>query len=43
MKMCPLANPKKLPETYTEVCSMVWEAFHIGRNYQKAKVEEANG
>ena len=31
----------EIPRTYSEFCSIVWEAFRLGRHYEHMKQNEA--
>lgn len=34
-KMIPLSTPKELPKNLSENCTRVWEAFNVGRDYER--------
>ena len=42
-KMIPLSSPKELPKDFSENCQYIWEAFNVGREYERLLKEEEAG
>jgi len=42
-KMITLASPAKLPESFSENCKRIWEAFRAGEAYQRLKSNTKGG
>ena len=42
-KIRDLALKKELPKDLIEYCDLVWEAFHLGKDYWKKVKEETRG
>jgi len=45
VKMIPLSTPKELPKDFIENCQHIWEAFNVGREYERLlekEVRDAN-